>query len=121
MKPGEIYHLEDAKPLHGGKPKGRYVVIVTREDEIVLDNPIFVVACSSSARRGDFDLANLVALPWSKQGPVRTGFRKPTDAIPSWLLRVRPSQLGRKAGTIPKNKLQIIVELLPDDPIADTS
>jgi hypothetical protein len=115
VRAGEIYHLDDATPLHGGKPKGRYVVIVTAPDDIGLDHPIVVVACTSSPLPSSV----VVALPWSPVGMAATGFRRPTFAVPAWTLEVRPSQLGRRVGHLPSDKLRMIIDLLPADPEPD--
>lgn len=114
MKPGEIYHLEAVPSLSpGGAPKGRYVVVVTREEDVGLDQPIYVVACSASLMPDQ--QANAVALPWSRQHCL-TGFRRPCWAVPAWLLRVRPTDLGRFVGRVPSDKLEAIIRLLPPDP-----
>ena len=114
MKPGKIYHLGAVPSLSpGGMPKGRYVVIITRQEDIGLDQPIYVVACSASLTPEQ--QARAVALPWSRQH-CSTGFRRPCWAVPAWLLRVRPADLGRCIGRIPLDRLEAIVRLLPDDP-----
>lgn len=113
MKSGEIYHLEEVEPLHGGKPKGRYVVVITNPEEMSLDSPIYVVACSSTVKPAQIDAGEAVELPWSPQGAARTGFRRRTWAVPAWMLKVRPSQLGRCIGRIPATKLQDIIAQLP--------
>ncbi len=116
MRPGEIYHLEEVDPIHGGKPKGRYVVVVTDSGDIALDLPLYVVACTASAKPEQIEAGQAIELPWSRQGMARTGFRRRTWAIPAWMLRVRPSQLGRRAGHIPSTKLAEIISALPEDP-----
>jgi len=115
MKPGDIFRLESAPSLHGGDPKGRYVVVVSAD--VFLDQPVFVVACSSTIRPEQEP--ECVALPWHRQGLARTGFRKPTWAVPRWLLKVRPSDLGRQVGDVPRDKLNAIIAMLPEDPHAD--
>ena len=119
MKPGEIYHLEEVDPMHGGKPKGRFVIVVTPTEDIAMDLPLYVVACSSSIRDAQIESGRAVELPWSRQGMARTGFRRRTWAVPSWMLRVRPSQLGRRVGHLPSTKLRQIIENLPPDPAGD--
>ena len=115
MKPGEIYHLERVPSLHpGGPPKGRYVIIVTREEDIGLDRPIFVVACSASLT--DSQQQTAVALPWSRHQSCSTGFKRACWAVPAWLLRVHPSDLGRQVGHVPSSKLNEILRRLPPDP-----
>lgn len=116
VKPGEIYHLHDVEPLHGGTPKGRYVVVVTRSEDLAMDLPLFVVACTASAKPDQIDAGRVVPLPWSRQGTAGTGFRRPAWAVPAWLIPVRPSQLGRRVGHIPSTKLQEIISKLPPDP-----
>jgi len=119
MRPGEIYHLTNVPGYHGGAPKGRYVIIVTRSDDIGLDHPLYVVGCSASIRQAQIDAGETVPLPWSKQNVAATGFRRPTWAIPKWMLKVRPSQLGRCVGHVPSSKLDEIISKLPADPSAD--
>jgi hypothetical protein len=116
VKPGNIHHLQEVEPLHGGVPKGRYVVVVTRSEDIAMDLPLFVVACTASAKPEQIASGQAVPLPWSRQGTAGTGFRRPTWAVPAWLLRVRPSQLGRRVGHVPSNRLQQIIAKLPPDP-----
>jgi len=115
MKPGEIYHVERVPSLHlGGPPKGRYVIIVTREEDIGLDRPMYVVACSASLTVDQQRLG--VALPWSRHQHCSTGFRNECWAMPGWLLRVHPSDLGRLVGRVPSSKLNEILRRLPPDP-----
>jgi len=114
MKPGEIYHLEGVPSLApGGVSKGRYVVVVTRAEDIGLDQPIYVVACSASLTAEQQTRA--IALPWSRQH-CSTGLRRPCWAVPAWLLRVKPTDLGRRVGRMPSDKLEAIIRLLPSDP-----
>ncbi len=95
------------------------MVIVTRAQDIGFDEPLFVVACSASVRPDRLIEGDLVPLPFDPQGRARTGFRRPTYAIPAWLLKVRPSQLGRRIGHIPSDKLAAIIDRLPADPSAE--
>jgi len=114
MKPGEIYHLEGVPSLApGGVPNGRHVVVVTRAEDIGLNERDYVVACSASLTVEQQAIG--VALPWSRQH-CSTGFRRPCWAAPAWLLRARPADLGRCVGRIPLDRLEAIVRLLPDDP-----
>lgn len=119
MHPGEIYHLDNVPPPHRGKPKGRYVVLVTQSQDVGLDEPVFVVACSASVLRQQQETSDVVALPWDTRGRARTGFRRQTWAIPAWMLKVRPSQLGRRIGRVPNDKLADILDRLPPDPSGD--
>ena len=116
MQTGEIYHLAEVPPLHAGPLKGRYVVVVTEAEETILDEPIFVVACTATATGDEPDR---IALPWSRIGAARTGFRQQTWAVPKWMLKVRTSNLGRRVGHIPSDKLHAILDRLPDDPSVD--
>lgn len=115
MKAGEIYYLERVPSLHpGGLPKGRYVIIVTREEDIGFDRPIFVIACSASLTADQQQTA--IALPWSRHQTCSTGFKRECWAVPAWQLRVHPSDLGRRVGHIPSSKLSEILRRLPPDP-----
>ena len=119
MRTGEIHHLDNVPALHGGSPKGRYVVVVTPEDEMILDRPIYVVACTASLRP-DAITDSVVLLPWHAEGRVSTGFRRLTYALPEWLLKVRPSDLSQqRSGYLRSRELQAIIDRLPPDPFAD--
>lgn len=118
MRPGDVFHLSQVPALDGGEPKGRYVIVVTAEEDIGLDKPIYVVACSASVLQTQ---GEVVELPWHPLGQARTGFRRQTWAIPIWMLKVRPSQLGDYKGHIPHDKLAVIIDQLPLDPCADLS
>lgn len=119
MRPGELYYLEDVPALHGGQPKGRYVLIVTESEDIGFDEPFYVVACSASLSPDQAKAA--VALPYHRGGQASTGLRDRTHAVPQWMLQVRPSQLGRKIGFVSKQKLEDILARLPTDPFDDIS
>ncbi len=117
MKPGDIYYLERVPSLHPSGPlKGRYVIIVTREEDIGLDRPIYAVACSATLT--DSQQQNAVALPWSRHQSCSTGFKRACWAVPEWLLRVLPSDLGRQVGHVPSTRLAEIIRRLPPDPAA---
>lgn len=121
MRLGDIYHLDEVKALHGGSPKGRYVVIVTSQDEVILDNPIFVVACTASLLPAQVT-DEVIAFPWHRDGMATTGFRRPTYAVPKWMLKVKPSDLAQhRTGYVNNKKLQAIIERLPKDPISDST
>ena len=111
-----MFYLSEVSAPHGGEPKGRCVVVVTAKEDIGLDNPIFVVACTASVFPRNREV---VDLPWDRRGSARTGFRRPTWAVPAWMLKVRPSQLGAKKGHVPHGKLAAIIELLPPEPSGD--
>ena len=119
MSPGGIYHVRDVKPLHGGEPKGRYVVLITDAVDVLLDEPIAAVACTSSAHAEQIAAGEAIPLPWHHTGRVASGLRRPTWAVPRWMLLLRPSQLGRQVGHIPSSKLDQIIAALPEDPGED--
>lgn len=120
MKSGDIYYCEAVAGMSGGKPKARPVVIVTDTKDVMMDFPIYAVACTSTIY--EHEKANAVEMPWSANGQAETGFRKPTWAMPEWLLQVKPSQLGGRIGRAPKDVLRRIVEMLPPDlPESDAS
>lgn len=114
MKSGDIYYCEAVVGLSGGKMKSRPVVIVTDTKDVMMDFPIYAVACTSTIY--DHEKVNAVEMPWSANGQADTGFRKPTWAMPEWILEVKPSQLCRRIGHAPKDLLRRIVEMLPPDP-----
>jgi len=102
-------------PLHGGPLKDRRVVIVTETAEIILTNPIYVVACTSSLKPEQKGEA--VALPWHpRRGVSSTGFTKETWAVPKWLDEVLPTELRDYQGYVPADKLRQIIAMLPSDP-----
>ena len=120
MRTGEIYHLDEVPALHRGRPKGRYVVVVTPEDEMFLDKPIYVVACTTSLLPDQMTADDVVPLPWHRDGRAATGFRRRTWALPKWLLKVRPSDLSQqRTGYLYNRALQAIIDRLPQDPVAD--
>ena len=118
MGPGEIYYLEEVLDPRGCNPKGRYVIIVTNAEDTlpVLDEPIVVVCCSSSVYPHKVESGEAIELPWDGQGRARTGFRRRTWAVASWLEKVKPSQLGRLVGVVPGNIMAEIIRQLPPEP-----
>jgi len=114
VKRGDIYYLGQVQPPRG-KPKDRRVVIVTEAEDFFLDNPIYVVACTSTLLREQE--AEAVALRWHpRRGMSCTGFTMPTWAIPTWIDKVRPSELDRYSGYVPTDTLKEIIARLPVDP-----
>lgn len=121
MQPGEIYHLDNVPDPRGRNLKGRFVVIVTNAEDIlpVLDEPILVVCCSGTVYPAQVEAGKAIELPWHPEGITQTRFRRATCVIPHWLLRIRPSQLGRLKGVVPGNVMAAIIERLPPDPVGD--
>lgn len=118
MGPGEIYYLEEVLDPRGCNPKGRYVIIVTNAEDILpdVDDPILAVCCSSTVYPNLIESREAVELPWHRQGIVRTGLKRRTWAVASWLEKVKPSQLRRLVGVVPGNIMAEIIRRLPPDP-----
>jgi len=110
IRQGEIYWARVVPPR--GEPKRRPVGVLTHTERVLLDEPIACVAITSAPI--DSDDPNLVALPWNAQGRVGTGLRRPSWAVPNWLLALRPSDLLEYIGRIPRDKVDAIVRLAAD-------
>lgn len=93
----------------GGNPKPRPIVIISRDDEIAEGDVLIGVAASHSATFGSQLPPGSVALPHHPQGAVRTGLRKPTVAIPGWLVEVAKADIRDIAGVVPPLLLEEIV------------
>ncbi len=78
-----------------------------------MDNPIYVVVCSSKIF--EHQKPRAVALPFHpRKGVSPTGFTKPTWAFPDWILELKPSELRDYQGFVAADKLRQIAALLPN-------
>jgi len=111
IRVGSVYWLEKCKPIDGGKPKDRPVVVV-----IVPPDPkdpaslAIVVAVSTSANElMDKDIVHLPDK--STQPQCTSGLEKPCAAIPRWYLPVPGEKLTAEnySGHISGKKLQTLL------------
>jgi mRNA-degrading endonuclease toxin of MazEF toxin-antitoxin module len=93
--------------------KTRPAVSISENKQIKEDGRIICVAVTSAVPDklpGDF-----VLLPFHPGGKSRTGLRKRSAAMCSWLFEVREDQIERYLGIVPSAKLQEILNLAEGD------
>jgi hypothetical protein len=83
----------------GRSKKRRPDIIVTQTLDIKPDEPIVVVAATTKFAVPAPE--DHVLLPWHPQGQVRTGLRKPTAAVCSWLFEIRQTDIESLGGIVP--------------------
>lgn len=112
---GRIVLVEVADP-QSRNAKTRPAVIVSRTDEIQSEGRIVCVAISSAVP--DKTPADCVLLPFSPGGRSRTGLKKRSAAMCSWLFQITENDIEKYIGIVPPRQLQEILTCLekpPDD------
>jgi len=94
-----------------GFTKRRPAVVLTANDEILLDGPVVVAAITTAY--GEPPPHNLVELPWSSQGIARTGLRRRSAAVCNWLVDAAISDLEDTGHFVPTKYLIEILKRLP--------
>lgn len=90
-----------------GFRKERPAIILTATDQIASDEPLEVMAITSTFP--DPAPADHVELPWHSQGRVSTGLRRRSAAVISWLDLVHPADILRLHGDVP---LPLMIRIL---------
>ena len=97
VRQGDVYWI-DCPPLHGDTAKRRPVVVVSSSQMLQREDPVLVVACTSSVLPSTPDA---VELPNTGRTPqARSGMSRRTWAVPAWWLPVRRERLTEYAGFI---------------------
>ena len=91
-----------------GEPKRRPVVIITRTEEIRADQPVVVVAVSTTFTEPLS--ADQIELPFETRGRCSTGLARRSVAVCSWLTKLATSDLGEVRGHVPPPILLKILE-----------
>ncbi|HWE95959.1 MAG TPA: type II toxin-antitoxin system PemK/MazF family toxin [Tepidisphaeraceae bacterium] len=84
---------------HNGIEKHRPAVVLTPTDDICEDEPIVVVAVTTTF--ADPPPADHVLLPWDPQGRTLTKLRKRSAAVLSWIVEVLPNDIVECQGDLP--------------------
>ncbi len=82
-----------------GEPKQRPVVIVTRTEEISANQPVVVVAVSTTF--SEPLSADQIELPFETRGRCSTGLARRSVAVCSWLTTLNVADLGEVRGYVP--------------------
>jgi mRNA-degrading endonuclease toxin of MazEF toxin-antitoxin module len=90
--------------------KNRPAVIVSRTEEIESDGTIVCVAVTSSIP--DNPPADCVLLPYHASGTTRTGLKKRSAAMCSWLFEATEEKITKYLGIVPPKQLNQILEYL---------
>jgi mRNA-degrading endonuclease toxin of MazEF toxin-antitoxin module len=94
---GQIVWAEIADA--NGVRKVRPAVVVTPTKRIMSNNPVDVVAITSTLPQplsGEY-----VLLPWHSQGHPRTGLNRKCAAMCNWVARILPSDIQTMVGSVP--------------------
>jgi mRNA-degrading endonuclease toxin of MazEF toxin-antitoxin module len=103
---GQIVWVETCDP-QGRNLKKRPAVIVTPTTEIQAGNPVVCVAITAELPRKLTD--DFVLLPYQRGGHPRTGLRKRSAAMCSWLVVVTEEEIVGHLGRAPKPQLDEIL------------
>jgi len=112
LRQGQIYWAL-VTPNRGDR-KARPVVIVTETQDIFFDREIVCVAITTSPL--SISSPDLVALPWDPHGRAKSGLRRMSWAVCSWLIALKPSELLEQIGWLPDHKTAAILEKLRTPP-----
>jgi mRNA-degrading endonuclease toxin of MazEF toxin-antitoxin module len=114
---GRIVAVEAADP-QGRNVKRRPAVIVSRNSEILSGAKISCVAITTAFP--DQPSEECIPLPFSPGGKARTGLKKRSAALCSWLFQITEKEITKYLGVTPPDELQKILAYLdkhspPDD------
>jgi mRNA-degrading endonuclease toxin of MazEF toxin-antitoxin module len=102
--------LTDVLDPQSRNRKCRPVVIVTPTDEISEDEPFVGVAVTGTLPRPLPD--DYVMLPYHNEGHPRTGLRKKSAAVCSWLVELQVDDIKQYKGVTPTKELEKILKIL---------
>ena len=98
IRQGDIFWLDNCRPLHGEALKRRPVVVITPDSLLETSPEVLTVACTSTVFPSD---TTAVELPNRERTPqARTKLTKRTWAIPAWLVPVAQELLVDYAGHV---------------------
>jgi mRNA-degrading endonuclease toxin of MazEF toxin-antitoxin module len=104
---GRIVEAEVVDP-QGRNRKQRPLIIVTATDEIQAGTPLVAVAVSTTFPHPIPD--DCVELPFHPGGQSRTGLRKRSVAVCSWLATLTHADVTREIGHVPAQQMLVILE-----------
>ncbi|NQU22646.1 MAG: type II toxin-antitoxin system PemK/MazF family toxin [Candidatus Nealsonbacteria bacterium] len=112
LSQGQVVDVYTADP-RGQNAKRRPMVILTGTDELV-EAEEFVVAAIST--RFDEPLpADCVRVPWSSDGRVKSGLRKPSVVKCRWLASVKREDIVATRGHLPSATICEILRVVRQD------
>lgn len=94
----------------GTTKKRRPAVIVMSTEDIVPSNPIVVVTATTKFTQPL--PADQIALPWQRDGNVRTKLRQPTVAVCSWACEIMETDILQYGGVVPPKEMLEILRIL---------
>ena len=114
IKQGDIFWLDNCRPLHGELAKRRPVIVVSPKQVIERSDELLTVAYTSSVYTSD---TTVVELPSREQTPqTKTGLARRTWAVPAWLLPVQRELLtdyvGHVSGATLRKLLNAVIKHL---------
>lgn len=110
LRQGLIVWIEVSDPR--GHVKKRPVVVISADEDVLLDKPIFGVAVTTTY--SEPPPANCVPLPWNVRGHPATRLRRRSAAVCDWLVSFRPSEVATLEGYVPARTLQAILRTVRD-------
>ena len=116
IKQGDIFWLDNCRPLHGELAKRRPVIVVSPKEIIERSDEVLTVACTSTVYSSD---TTVVELPSRERTPqTKTGLTRRTWAVPAWLLPVQrdllTDHIGRISGATLRKLLDAVMKNLKD-------
>jgi mRNA-degrading endonuclease toxin of MazEF toxin-antitoxin module len=110
VRQGDIFWLDDCRPLHGDTAKRRPVVVVSPNDSIEKLPEVLAVACTSTIYPSD---KTAIELPSRERIPqTRTGLNRRTWAVPQWLVLVERELLRDYVGHLSGATLRRLLEAI---------
>jgi len=108
LRQGKIIWAEIAD--HNGFRKKRPAIIWTPTDEIYDDQPLIVIAITSTFPEPP--PSDHVPLPWQNGGHPRTHLNRRNAAIVTWFAEVRIDEILEVAGDVPPKQMRQIAAKL---------
>jgi mRNA-degrading endonuclease toxin of MazEF toxin-antitoxin module len=98
IRQGDIFWLDNCRPLHGDQNKRRPVVVISPTELIEKAPDVLVVACTSTVFASD---KTAIELPSRERTPqAKTGLGRRTWAVPAWILPVERHLLTDRIGAV---------------------
>ena len=112
IRQGDIFWLDDCRPLHGDVAKRRPVIVISPNEVLESLPDVLAVACTSTIYPSD---QTAIELPSRERTPqTRTGLNRRTWAVPQWLVTVERHLLvdyvGRISGATLRNVLEAVAK-----------
>jgi len=108
---GSIVFAEVLDP-QGKNRKARPVVLTTLAAELATDEPHLGVAITATLPRPLPD--DYVELPWHPQKHPKTGLRKRSAAVCSWIVKVQGAEIVEVIGRVPDKQMEEILEKIEE-------